>query len=162
MVSKKAVFYKLFHKRKNGHDKEGNVVHSTIQIGIYSTKQAAKKLIPQYKKLNGFKNFPHDFFIEQLILDYDIYSQEAVNCSAVSKKEVNVVYELSHEYEIYEGKQIYDCITYFGIFSNQETANRLLKKYSKLKPFSEHPDGFLVDKCFINKSYWVDGFFIVD
>lgn len=65
--------YTLIHKRKVCKDKNDKWVHSTKEIGIYTTEKRAKDVIEIYKKLPGFRDYPDDFIIEKIELDFDDY-----------------------------------------------------------------------------------------
>ena len=61
-----AYVFKLIHQRYVEDD-----ATSTIMIGFYSTHKKAKEVIERYKKIVGFKDYPNDFIIEKMEIDFD-------------------------------------------------------------------------------------------
>ena len=64
--------YKLIHSRKIEY-KDGEWICCTIGIGVYSSLENAQKTIEQYKNITGFKDYPDDFKIEKIEVDFDDY-----------------------------------------------------------------------------------------
>lgn len=62
----KSYVYKLIHQID-----VGDGAKSTSLIGFYSTRKKSKKVIGKYKKITGFKDFPNDFVIEKMEVDFD-------------------------------------------------------------------------------------------
>ena len=65
--------YKLLHKRKIEKDIDGSWICDTIGIGIYSTREKAEETIERYKHITGFKDYPDDFVVEEVEIDFDDY-----------------------------------------------------------------------------------------
>ena len=65
--------YRLIHKRKVGISTDGEKVYSTICIGFFSSVKMAKTVIEDYKKILGFQDYPNDFILEKIELNYDDY-----------------------------------------------------------------------------------------
>ena len=63
--------YKLQHTRKVEDVYEG--VTDTKFIGFFSTKKKATETIEKYKQFEGFRDYPDDFMIEKVELDFDDY-----------------------------------------------------------------------------------------
>ena len=68
--------YQLLFKHKVEQDIDGRWIYSTIGIGIYSTKEKAKETIERYKHITGFQDYPNDFIINKVELDFDDYDFE--------------------------------------------------------------------------------------
>lgn len=45
-----------------------------------------------------------------------------------------------------------------GIFETEERAERCVNELKKKPGFSNHPDGFHIDKYDLDKAYWQEGF----
>ena len=71
-MKKKKYVYRLQHRKKVEPDENGWVYDSKL-IGYFSTRQKALKTIQRYKTMTGFKDYPDDFVIEKLEVDFDDY-----------------------------------------------------------------------------------------
>ncbi len=68
--------YRLLHKRKVEKDTDGSWICDTKEIGIYSTRKKAEETIERYKTITGFQDYPDDFVINEVELDFDDYEYE--------------------------------------------------------------------------------------
>lgn len=68
----KRYVYKLQHKRKIEPDGD-DWVHDTITIGYFSTLKNAEQTIERYKNITGFQDYPDDFCLEKIEVDFDDY-----------------------------------------------------------------------------------------
>lgn len=66
------VVYQLKHKRKVEFVNNEWVYDSKL-IGYYSTKEKALETIEKYKSIKGFCDYPDDFYITNIPLDFDDY-----------------------------------------------------------------------------------------
>jgi hypothetical protein len=62
--------YRLEHKKKVEPDGDSWVYDSKL-IGYYSSVEKAEKTIEKYKNITGFKDYPDDFYIKELEIDFD-------------------------------------------------------------------------------------------
>jgi len=126
-------------------------VKSSFIIGVYSSKEIAKQKISKYKKIDGFKDFPDNFYITS----FRVVSSKN-NPSELDKP----IFFLQHEYSIGD----YDYITYIDMYFDYcKALDRIehLKKKRKYKKCTNglySPDGFVVDKYFLNQDNWEEGF----
>jgi len=51
-------------------------VTSSRLIGFYSSMDKANAVIEKYKLITGFKDYPNDFVIEKMEIDFDDYDFE--------------------------------------------------------------------------------------
>lgn len=133
--------YKLKHKRWVEDIYEN--VTSTIFIGFFSAPKKAKETIQKYKQFEGFKDYPDNFIIEEIELDFDDGT-------------LMKVYWLTHSYEDEEG---YDIVTDIAVYSSREKAEEDLQKVKDLDKFREHPEGFYIGSYEVDQTYWEGGFF---
>jgi len=70
------------------------------------------------------------------------------------------VYVLHHVHEFEANNE--EDVKLLGIFSSEEKAMKMVKKYKKMPGFKDHPEGFSVDKYIINKAEWTEGFVTLD
>ena len=64
--------YILFHKRKvEFYNSEW--IYDTKLIGVFSNKNKALQTIEKYKNIDGFKDYPYDFIIDKIEIDFDDY-----------------------------------------------------------------------------------------
>jgi len=131
--------YELIHKRPVDETTDH---FETKQIGIYSSYENAHAVKETYaKELEGFKDYPQYFEIEQT----DV---KGLNLGDT------VVYQV--EFEINKGD--YELIGTIGFFPILEEAEQAKRIY--LAAYPNIPESAItVGKCIIDKSYWVDGFF---
>ena len=66
--------YQLLHKHKVEQDTDGSWICDTKEIGVYSTYKKAMETIERYKHITGFKDYPNDFIIKKVKLDFDDYN----------------------------------------------------------------------------------------
>ena len=64
--------YMLQHKRKVEFYEDDWVYDSKL-IGFFSSKIKAENVIKRYKNITGFKDYPNDFFIKKIEVDFDDY-----------------------------------------------------------------------------------------
>lgn len=141
------IIYKFIHKRKV--EKNGTGVYSTKLLGFFSSKKKCEEAKSTYLQQPGFKDYPEDFFIEEVEADCDDYNDE---CGEFE----SAVFYLSHEY--YNG--IYDIVTDLGYYSTYFKAEQSKELYTLEPEFIEHPEGFYIAKYEIDKREWKEGFFI--
>lgn len=141
--------YKLTHKRMVNMDKKTEEkVYTTKLLGFFSTKNMCKEAKQNYIKQPGFKEYPNDFYIEQVEADVDDFND-------VSGFFENHVYYLSHEWYDEE----YDYISSLGYYSSYQMAEAALKKYSSFPEYINHQEGFCIDDYKIDERQWAEGFF---
>ena len=63
--------YMLSHSRAFNEE-----TRSTILIGIYSSIEKAEDTISRYKSIEGFCDYPNDFSIEEMEVDFDDFEWE--------------------------------------------------------------------------------------
>ena len=109
-------------------------------IGFFSSFAATEQAIAQLRKAEGFCGHPNDFVVS----DYEIQNDS------------DAVFVLFHEYT--EGD--YDFYSVIGVYSSQEEALEAEKAKKELPPYSRYPDGFLTDRCPLDRVFWAEGFFV--
>lgn len=55
------------------YEKDG--IEEIKTIGIYSTRKNAEIIIEKYKKLNGFKDYKENFFIDEYVIDKSFWGE---------------------------------------------------------------------------------------
>ncbi len=133
----------LLHSRPVDED-----AHETFLIGFYSSHQKAQDVIERYKNIDGFRNHPKDFAIEEWEVDVDDFNRQGGDYNGK-------VFYLAHEY--YDGTE-YDYVTKIGVYSKRQNAKKALSKYKGLPDFKEHADGFTIDEYDIDEDNWTQGF----
>jgi len=58
--------YKLEHSRKIDEEYD-----TTKLIGFFSSKEKAEEIIENYKKMEGFRDYPEGFTIEECEIDFN-------------------------------------------------------------------------------------------
>ncbi|MPM62378.1 hypothetical protein SDC9_109249 [bioreactor metagenome] len=141
--------YKLEHKRiVEIDDKTGEIIHSTILIGFFSSKGRCEEIILQYLEQPGFKDYPDDFIIKRITADVDDFNK-------IAGEFISSVFYLSHEY--YDG--VYDHISNLGYYSTKLLAEKAQIRYLIEPDFIEHSDGFCISEYEIGEGEWKEGFF---
>lgn len=125
----------------------GEKVYDTKILGFCSTEEKCKELIPFYLQLEGFRDYPDDFFIEEVKADIDGFNDAPGEFG-------KYVYYLSHEY--YDGE--YDNITDIGYYLTQQKAEETIRNYKSEPEFLLYPDGFEIGRYEIDQTYWKYGF----
>ena len=64
--------YILFHKVLLKSENDEDIYDSKI-IGYFSSRELAEKTENEYKHLQGFKDYPDNFFIQEYIVNKDYY-----------------------------------------------------------------------------------------
>jgi len=131
--------YELIHKRPLDESKE---YFDTKQIGVYSSYEMAHAVKEKYaKELEGFKDYPQYFEIEEIeVMGLNIGD--------------TLVYQV--EFEISKGD--YEEIGTVGFYPILKEAEQAKIIYLTANPKITE-SAVTVGKCIIDKSYWVDGFF---
>ena len=75
---------------------------------------------------------------------------------------MNILYRLTHEYEVVENNEVYDMVTDIAIYSSLQKAEQALKKFRKHPYFLEHPDGFEISEIEVDKCCWTEGFVSIE
>lgn len=119
------------------------------QIGYFSSRKESCQVIEEYKKLDGFREYPNNFVIKALPI---VYGKRVYSNIEYPK----VVYVLNHSYEDEEG---FDVISWLGIYASYDLALRSQQKYMRDKKFNGYPDCFIIDEYEVNKPEWSEGFF---
>jgi hypothetical protein len=57
------------------HSYEINDFEETKVIGIYLSRKKAEQVIGKYKKLQGFKDYPDSFYIDEYEMDKDNWEE---------------------------------------------------------------------------------------
>lgn len=142
-------FYYLYFQYEVEKDAEGMPVHSTFNLGYYSTKKKAIDKIAKYKNLVGFKEHP--------ITCFKIVKQGIQFDMEIEDKSLVEIHELSHEYEDEEG---YDYPTIFGIYSTKEKAQLELDKQKMKSPYKNYPNNFFISTIKVDSEItgWEEGF----
>jgi len=141
--------YELIHSYLVEIDKEtGEEARSTNLLGFFETEEKCKEHIPFYVTLEGFCNYPDDFFIEKVTADINDYNDEPGEFDSV-------VYSLEHEW--YDGE--YDHCTYLGYYSSREHAEEALLLYQLEPRFRGHLDDFMIYESPIGERGYTCGFF---
>ena len=68
-----------------------------------------------------------------------------------------VVYLITHEYE----RDGQDHSKIIGIYSTMETAEAAVQRARQRPGFRDYPDGFVIDRCTVDKDEWTEGFVTV-
>lgn len=147
--------YSLLHKT----EVETNIF-DVKRIGIYSSFDVAKATIEIYKNIKGFKDYPDNFYIEELnVLDK---TQEVVIPG-------QMLYLLEHEYTIEEANKYYDYVTVIGIFLSLVNANAAMEKLKKNPDYInkksgiyEDNSGFCISNYIVDENNWQEGFVTFD
>lgn len=63
--------YKLEHNKKVELDLDGKWIMDTKMIGFFSSEEKCQQVINHYKTIEGFKEYPNDFMIEKITVDFD-------------------------------------------------------------------------------------------
>lgn len=71
---------------------------------------------------------------------------------------MKTIYQLWHEYEIFEDGKYYDILTLFGVFSTYDKAKAVMEKYLFHPDFVDYPNDFNIDDCIIDQKGWSEGF----
>ena len=53
----------------------GEDVYETKLLGIYSSQEKAETAIERYRRLEGFRDYPDDFYIDRYEVDEDNWSE---------------------------------------------------------------------------------------
>ena len=136
--------FKLIHNRKV----EEPDIYNTFLIGFYSKRENAEKTIERFRLIDGFKDFPNDFYIEKERVDEGIVDEDGALDKLAS------VFFLSHTYE--EGE--YDFDSYLGVFSSLEKVQKELSYLKNLPEYKEHQNDFHIDEYKLDEDNWVSGF----
>ena len=67
------------------------------------------------------------------------------------------VYLLQHSHLIDDEDDTYDT-KIIGIYSSEEIAMYVIKKYKKIIGFNKYPEDFYIDKYKMDENHWTDGF----
>ena len=67
------------------------------------------------------------------------------------------VYLLQHSHFIDDEDDTYDT-KIIGIYSSEEIAMNVIKKYKKIIGFNKYPEDFYIDKYKMDENHWTDGF----
>lgn len=138
--------YMLLHEYSDNKTDKGEKLLHSIELGYFSNKKKAKKVIDKYKTKEGFNEHPIKCFkIKRFLLKTQEYN-------------VKNIYELYHSYIDKDGFEEYN---YLGVFSDEESA---LKKQNKLisrhKKYRENAQGFDISEELIDSEnvIWAEGF----
>ena len=141
--------YELTHKRFIEIDDEtGDKIYDTKLLGFFSSLKKCQEMIPLYLEQPGFREFPEDFHINEIVADVNDYNN-------VPGEFEGFVYFLSHEW--YDGE--FDYVSVLGYYSTHQKAEEAKQKYRYDPELMQHPEGFCVDNYKINKREWTEGFF---
>ena len=134
------ILFELMHSRIVVKEKGYS---SSMWIDLYSTLEKANAVKDRYgKELEGFKDYPDCFFIEEI--DIPDLTDSSEN-----------VYEVSFEIQTKEEYDEEGIIGYYAKLSQAEQAKaKLMKSRSDL-----NTDMITIGKVWIDRSFWVDGFF---
>jgi hypothetical protein len=69
---------------------------------------------------------------------------------------MNRVFVLQHVREDSDGSE---DIKFIGVFSTQDLAQESIDRHIKLPGFCDHPTGFEISECELDKDEWNTGFF---
>ncbi len=145
------IVYLLQHIRKVEVD-----AISGIHIGVYTSLESANLTIDKYKNIEGFKDYPDDFVVEEY---------EVVGSDDKSILPGESIYFLQHEHSIEEDGIIYDYVTDIDMFMNYVDAEMIMEelkrdpKYvGKFEGIYSDNGGFCIDQCILNKDNWTEGF----
>lgn len=67
------------------------------------------------------------------------------------------VYLLQHSHLIDDEDDTYDT-KIIGIYSSEEIAMNVIKKYKKIIGFNKYPEDFYIDKYKMDENHWTYGF----
>ena len=65
------------------------------------------------------------------------------------------LYSLHHVHEFGDGDEDVKLI---GIYSSKENAEAAIERVRNQPGFREHPGGFQISRCILDKDYWTEGF----
>lgn len=128
--------YKIEHKRFVKVDEEGNEVNDILLLGIFSSEEECKKLIPDYQKQPGFRDYSDGFQIQEIEVKDD--------------KGGESVFSLA---QVWRDKE-YEYISQIGYFSSFKQAHKVQMACQK-KP----EENFEIFECRIDERLWEGGFF---
>lgn len=141
----------LVHSRDIEED-----ANETKIIGIYSTLGRANKTIEKYKSIEGFRDYPDDFYVKKFEVLPDDKKRKIKN---------NTLYYLRHEYSVDDK---YDFVTAIGVYYSYKDAQKERRKLKKKPEYKNYlgglypPDGFAIWKYVLDEDYWKDGFVLWD
>ena len=141
-------FYNLFFQYDLVGENDNRGLSSCFNIGYFSSIKKAKEIINLYKEKEGFKNFSIECFkIQQFGVFFN-----AINI----QKENQILYELTHEYENFDGDTEW---TLFGVYSTKELAEEQQFKQARKRKYRQYLNGFHIEKWRVNTDLaWVEGF----
>jgi hypothetical protein len=64
------------------------------------------------------------------------------------------VFVVMHEHDL-DGC---DVITFIGVYSTARRGRAAVARAKRLPGFRDHPDGFSVDSCEVDRTHWSEGF----
>jgi len=133
------ILFELMHSRIVDKEKDYS---SSMWIGLYSTLEKANAVKDRYgKELEGFKDYPDCFFIEEIDIP-DLTDSSAI------------VYEVSFEIE----REEYDEEGIIGYYAQLSQAEQAKAELMKNRP-EIGTDMITIGEVWIDRSFWVDGFF---
>ncbi len=71
---------------------------------------------------------------------------------------VDVVYELTYDYEFWDKGELYSMESFIAIYSSEEKALAAMERLKSHPAFKDHPEGLEIGKTVIDKDYWTEGF----
>lgn len=137
-------FYNLYF-----HYEDENGLGNTCNIGYFSTKKKAEKILEIYMKKPGFREYSNECFVIKKI---------GVNFSkAVNDKSKVVLYECGHDFFAKTDEE--DEWIVFGTYSTRILAEQEIEKQKCKKKYKNHITGFSISKWRVDRDLeWQEGF----
>jgi len=117
-------------------------------IGLFSSREKAKKAINKLKYQDGFKKYKNGFSIDRYIVD-QVFWKKSISYQDSKNFNKKNIYQL--EYDISEDNRC-EVINIVGFFSSKKRANNAVRKIKNKK-------GLLLQSVLLNQVSWEDGFF---
>jgi len=134
---------------------EGHV--DSKHIGTFHSKNKAITTIEKYKNLEGFKDYPNEFYIHEYFVDsiYNSYITELLKSDIKQAGSLEVLFFLNYVREFEDG---HDDIKLLGVFSSEKIANEALKKIRKIPGLVRNSGDFLIEEENVKLLGWTEGF----
>lgn len=152
--------YVLHHTREFSEELSECVYgHSdTKQIGIFYSKNLCQSILEKYRKLEGFKDHPEGFQIDEYTID-SIYNEgvsRLIDQYKSKKSRQDSVYLLYFTREFDDG---HDDSRLLGIFSGQQKAEEALAVVKAIPEIGQFSDQFEIYDDKVGRLGWTGGFF---
>lgn len=120
---------------------------NSFNIGYFSSKEIAVKVVSDLKNAPGFCEYPLECFnIEKRGVEFETDIDKS-NCT---------IFVLTHEYTL---DNVVDIVTEFGLYRSEQLAQVELEKQVKRNPYKNHKEGFSIACWKVDRDIqWKEGF----